>query len=192
MTFPDTSRAASRVTAWSTFNIPLTVVTCPGEAILTAPPPVASEVTPVESKVSTDVSPVTSRAASRVTDWSTFNIPLTVVTCPGEAILTAPPPVASEVTPVESKVSTDVSPVTSRAASRVTAWSTFNVPLTVVTCPGEAILTAPPLVAIFITPDPLGLISISILLSSPIAPIIILPPEAEFIIFKEFTALVVV
>ena len=68
---------------------------------------------PVESKVDTDVSPVTSNDESRVTASSTFKVPFTVVIAPLVAISTAPPLVASEVAPVESKVDTDVSPVTS-------------------------------------------------------------------------------
>ena len=48
------------MTASSTFNVPFTVVITPVDAILTTPPPVANEVAPVESKVDTDVSPVTS------------------------------------------------------------------------------------------------------------------------------------
>ena len=62
-----TSNVVSRVTASSTFNVPLTVVNTPVNEIFTTPPPVASEVAPEESNVETDVSPVTSNVLSIVT-----------------------------------------------------------------------------------------------------------------------------
>ena len=55
-----TSNVPSNVTASSTFNVPLTVVITPDEATVTVPPPVANEVSPDESNVLTDASPVTS------------------------------------------------------------------------------------------------------------------------------------
>ena len=58
---PATSKVESRVTASSTFSVPLTVVMTPLVAIFTTPPPVAREVAPLESNVDTLVSPVTSR-----------------------------------------------------------------------------------------------------------------------------------
>ena len=125
----------------------------PPVAISTVPPPVAREVVLVESKVETDVSPVTSKVESNVTASSTFKVPFTVVVCPDVAISTVPPPVAREVVLVESKVETDVSPVTSKVESNVTASSTFKVPFTVVVCPDVAISTVPPPVAIEVAPD---------------------------------------
>ena len=74
----------------------------------------------------TDASPVTSNVASIVTASSTFNVPSTVVIAPGEATVTDPPPVANEVSPDESNVETDASPVTS------------NVPVTPALPPIEA------------------------------------------------------
>ena len=46
-------------------------------------------------------------------------MPFTVVMAPLEAISTAPPSVANDVAPVESKVETLVSPVTSRVPATV-------------------------------------------------------------------------
>ena len=54
------------MTASSTFNVPFTVVIKPADAILTTPPPVANDVAPVESKVDTLVSPVTSNVPPTV------------------------------------------------------------------------------------------------------------------------------
>ena len=48
--------------------MPFTVVITPVDAILTTPPPVANEVAPVESKVDTDVSPVTSSVPASETE----------------------------------------------------------------------------------------------------------------------------
>ena len=67
----------------------------PEDATLTAPPPVANEVAPLESNVETEVSPVTS------------NVPPAVV---------AEPPVASDVAPddvnvVNAPVDADVAPI---------------------------------------------------------------------------------
>ena len=65
----------SRVTASSTLRVPLTVVINPDVAILTTPPPVASEVAPVESNVETEVSPVTSKSAPITAFCTTDNPP---------------------------------------------------------------------------------------------------------------------
>ena len=70
----------------------------PALAILTAPPAVAREVTPVESNVDTEVSPVTFNVLANVTTSATLRVPFTVVRAPALAILTAPPAVAREVT----------------------------------------------------------------------------------------------
>ena len=142
MVAPVTSSVVSRVTAWSTFNVPFTVVITPDFEIFTIPPSVANEVAPLLSKVDTDVSPITSSVllkvvapiissvVSRVTAWSTFNVPLTVVITPDLEIFTIPPPVANEVAPLLSKVDTNVSPVTSNVLSRVVAPVIFVVPST--------------------------------------------------------------
>ena len=84
---------ASNVTASSTFNKPFTVVVAPLDAILTEPLAVANDVAPVDVNVEILVSPVTPKVLSKVTAWSTFNEPFTVVVAPLDAILTAPPPV---------------------------------------------------------------------------------------------------
>ena len=68
-----------------------------------------------------DASPVTSNVESKVTASSTFNVPFTVVIAPEDATLTAPPPVANEVAPLESNVETEVSPVTSNVPPAVVA-----------------------------------------------------------------------
>ena len=59
-------------------------------------------------------------------------------------MFTTPPPVASDVSPLESSVETLVSPVTSSVVSRVTASSTLSVPLIVVAEPDAPISIAPP------------------------------------------------
>ena len=170
---PVTSNVESSVTASSTFNVPFTVVIIPDEAISTTPPPVASEVAPVESNVVTDVSPVTSNVESRVTASSTFNVPFTVVIRPVEAIFTTPPPVAKEVAPDESNVVTEVSPVISKVPSRVTASSTFNVPFTVVIRPVEAIFTTPPPVAKEVAPDESNVVTEASPVTSKVPPIFV-------------------
>ena len=51
-----------------------------------------------------------------------------MVITPVFEIVTTPPPVASEVAPVESKVETDVSPVTSSLPLKLTSLSTARYP----------------------------------------------------------------
>ena len=167
---PVTPKVVSRVTASSTFKVPSMVVITPVEPIVTAPPPEARVVAPLESNVDTLVSPVTSKVESRVTASSTFKVPLTVVITPVEQIATTPPPEARVEAPVESNVDTLVSPVTSKVESRVTASSTFKVPLTVVAVPVALRSIAPP---------PRVTLPVEVakmLLAFPVVPLVMSPP----------------
>ena len=101
--------------------------------------------------------PVTSNVVSNVTASSTFNVPFTVVITPVLAILTTPPPVANEVAPEESKVDTDVSPVTSNVP--VTVRSSLTVVSDVV---WPILIAVPDVVPIFIEAIPAPLLEASI------------------------------
>ena len=141
----------------------------PAVAILTTPPTVAREVAPDESSVDTEVSPVTSNVVSSVTASSTFNVPLTVVITPVEAILTTPLPVAREVAPVESNVDTEVSPVTSNVVAREVAPVTVIAPVKARVVPLKVRLASP-----FTSVE---LFDVTILLLSPFCIVTALPQD---------------
>ena len=105
---PVTSKLLSKVTASSTFNVPLTVVITADVAIFTTPPPVASDVAPEESNVETEVSPVTSNVPAVDT------LPLVSATV-NLLVSQAIPPLA-----FNAAVNV-VIPVTSKVVSNVTA-----------------------------------------------------------------------
>ena len=109
----------------------------------------------------------------------TSRVPAIAVSAPTFKFFSIPTPPSTISAPVS--LSLDwvvlfkfVAPVTSRVPSNVTAWSTFNVPRTVVISPGFEILTA---LAVFVpkTKAPADIVSIS-------PWIVTLPPNCEVLL----------